>query len=53
MRFLVIATLLITKFKAVPIPNGSERKYHIEKYLQKYGYLRDRNNSRSFKAAVR
>lgn len=51
--FLIIATLLVSKFSAVPIPKGSERKNQIENYLQKYGYLRDRNNSRSLKAAVR
>ena len=53
MRFLIVATLLVPKFSAVPIPRGSERKNQIENYLQKYGYLRDRNNSRSLKAAVR
>ena len=53
MRFLIVATLLLPKFSAVPIPRGSDRINQIENYLQKYGYLRDRNNSRSLKAAVR
>lgn len=53
MKFLIVAVVLVPKFSSVPIPRESERKYQIENYLQKYGYLRDRNNSRSLKAAVR